>query len=77
MRLISIKPSTKAEKKLMAHFLMDDGKGVTVHFGTKGYDDYTLKKDKEQRDRYRKRHSGDKINVPNTISNTRESTIKT
>ena len=40
----------------MAHFLSDDGKTTTIHFGAKGYDDYTLKKDKDQRYRYRQRH---------------------
>lgn len=66
MKLLKIQPSIRPDKKLMAHFLSDDGKTTTVHFGAKGYDDYTLKKDKEQRDRYRKRHQGDRINVPNT-----------
>ena len=43
MRLISIKPSTKAEKKLMATF-ENNGRKKIIHFGAKGMDDYTLKK---------------------------------
>jgi len=65
MRLISVKPSTKAEKKLMATF-ENNGRSKTIHFGAKGMDDYTLKKDKEQRRLYRSRHRSDKINVPDT-----------
>jgi hypothetical protein len=30
-----------------------------VHFGQENADDYTITKDKEQRDRYRKRHKKD------------------
>ena len=43
------------QKKWTAIF--DNGKRVS--FGAKGYDDYTLTKDKDQRDRYRKRHEKD------------------
>ena len=53
MKLLSVKKSTRKGKKLMAEF--DDG--TTTHFGAIGYDDYTLKKDKDQRDRYRARHA--------------------
>jgi len=71
MQLISIKPSTKADKKLMATFLSEAGnnkgsRNKTIHFGAKGMDDYTLKKDTEQRRLYRQRHRGDRINIPDT-----------
>jgi len=56
MKLLSVKKSTRKGKKLMATF--DDG--TTTHFGATGYDDYTLKKDKDQRDRYRARHASGK-----------------
>lgn len=56
MKLLSVKKSTRKGKKLMAEF--DDG--TTTHFGATGYDDYTLKKDKDQRDRYRARHASGK-----------------
>jgi ABC-type sulfate transport system substrate-binding protein len=64
MKLISITESTKPDKKLMAVF-DNDGRKKTTHFGAKGMDDYTLTKDKEQRDRYRTRHAKDlKSNDP-------------
>ena len=58
MKLISIKPSTKSDKKLMATF-ENDGRTKTIHFGSKGMDDFTKTKDEEQRARYRQRHKKD------------------
>ena len=58
VKLISIKESDKPDKKLMATF-ETDGRTKTTHFGSKGMDDYTITKDKEQRDRYRQRHKKD------------------
>ena len=55
MKLLEVKPSTQKNKKYMAVF--DDG--TTTHFGSAGMDDYTITKDKEQRDRYRTRHKKD------------------
>ena len=43
----------------MAIFTKDNGRTKTVHFGQAGADDYTIKKDKEQRKRYRDRHQKD------------------
>lgn len=54
-----IKKSNKAGKKLMAVFTKDNGRTKTTHFGAAGMDDYTLKKDKDQRKRYRTRHQKD------------------
>ena len=59
MKLLSITPSTKPEKKLMAKFQTDSGRSKTTHFGAKNMGDYTLTHDKEQRDRYRTRHAKD------------------
>jgi len=59
MKLLSVTPSTKADKKLMAKFETDTGRTKTVHFGAKGMDDYTITHDKEQRTRYRTRHAKD------------------
>jgi hypothetical protein len=59
MKLLSIKPSTKADKKLMATFENDNGRTKTTHFGASGMDDYTKTHDKAQRDRYRTRHAKD------------------
>jgi hypothetical protein len=55
VKLLSVKPSTRPDKKLMATF--DDG--TVTHFGAKGMNDYTLTGDKEARDRYRARHKKD------------------
>ncbi len=54
-----VKKSNKPGKKLMAVFTKDNGRTQTTHFGSAGMDDYTLKKDKEQRKRYRSRHKKD------------------
>lgn len=59
MKLLSVKPSTKADKKLMATFENDNGRTKTTHFGASGMDDYTKTHDKAQRDRYRTRHAKD------------------
>lgn len=58
MKLLKIGKSDKPDKKLMATF-ETNGRTKTTHFGSKGMDDYTLTKDKEQRDRYRQRHKKD------------------
>ena len=64
-KLVSIKPSTKSGKKLMATFENKKNKRQSVtYFGASGYDDYTTKKDKEQRARYRSRHKGDNLSNP-------------
>lgn len=54
-----VKKSTKAGKKYMAIFTRDNGRNKTTHFGSAGMDDYTIKKDKQQRKRYRDRHQKD------------------
>jgi len=52
---VVIKNSTKSGKKLMAVFTRD-GRTKTIHFGQRGADDYTIKKDTAQRKRYLDRH---------------------
>jgi hypothetical protein len=59
MKLLEIKESTKAGKKMMATFETDTGRKRTTHFGASGMDDYTLTKDTAQRERYRTRHKKD------------------
>ena len=56
MKLLKITDSTKPEKKMMAVFETESGRTKTIHFGSRGMDDYTLTKSKEQRDRYLNRH---------------------
>jgi len=61
MKLLFIKPSTNQDKKLMAKF-ENNGRTKTIHFGAKGYMDYTkyYAKDpaeaKIKRDAYDARH---------------------
>jgi hypothetical protein len=62
MKLVSITKSDRDGKKYKAVF--EDPK-KTTHFGQSGSDDYTITKNKEQRDRYRERHKKDlKTNDP-------------
>ncbi len=69
MKLIKVVKSDKPLKKWTAIFRKDDGKEKKVHFGFYNVkdlkNDYTLHKDKERRERYRKRHAKDlKTNDP-------------
>ena len=66
MKLVKVVKSDAKGKKYTAVFCMckgtsccKDGDKKKVHFGSEGMDDYTITKDKEQRDRYRKRHKKD------------------
>lgn len=59
MKLLDIDISNRRDKKFKAIFEMDNGRKKVVHFGAKGMDDYTITKDKEQRERYRMRHKKD------------------
>jgi hypothetical protein len=67
MKLIKIVESTKPDKKMMAVFENENGRTKTIHFGSRGMDDFTLTKDKEQRERYIARHSANEdFNKPDT-----------
>ena len=60
MKLEKVVKSDAKGKKFTAYFCMCEGvskcsKKKKVHFGSEGMDDYTITKDKEQRDRYRAR----------------------
>jgi len=59
MKLLSVKPSTRAGKKLMATFETPEGRKRTTHFGAAGMDDYTKTRDVGQRAKYRARHRKD------------------
>ena len=56
MKLISITPSDKPEKKLKATF-ENDGRTKTTHFGAAGMTDFTKSKDEARKARYLARHS--------------------
>lgn len=56
---VQIKKSTRKEKKYMAIFTNSDtDRTKTVHFGAKGYSDFTQHKDNERKQRYIERHRG-------------------
>lgn len=52
LKLVSIKKSTRSEKKYMATF----NDGTVTHFGAAGMSDYTKHKDYERKQRYINRH---------------------
>jgi len=63
MYLLSVKPSTRKHKKYQASFCLCSKKNAckgtnhkVVHFGQKGYEDYTTHKDEGRRNAYRDRH---------------------
>lgn len=64
MKLIKIVKSSKAGKKMEAHFLTDKNRTKVVHFGSAGMDDFTLTKDVAQQHRYKQRHANDNLNDP-------------
>jgi hypothetical protein len=55
VRIVKIDPANDGVKKWIATF--DDGK--KTKFGAAGADDYTITRDKKQRDLYRARHRKD------------------
>ena len=59
MKLVSVTKSPKPEKKWRATFESDSGSVKHTDFGAAGMDDFTITKDKEQRERYRDRHEKD------------------
>jgi len=63
VKLLKVVKSDKPTKKWTAIFKMDNGKEKKTNFGFKNpkdlNNDYTLHKDKERRERYRKRHKKD------------------
>jgi len=51
--------SGRENKKFVASFEDEQGRGRTVHFGDSRYEDYTQHRDRERRARYRARHARD------------------
>lgn len=56
MKLLSIKPSYRATKKLMATFSIDDATKV-IHFGSLGSETFLDHKDELKKINYLKRHA--------------------
>ena len=65
---VIIKESTQPKKKLMAIFFSKEGKKLkTIHFGARGYTDYTLSGDEKKKAAYIKRHQArENFNDPMT-----------
>lgn len=53
---VKITRSNSKTKKLQAVFTLKNGKTKTIHFGAKGYSDYTQHKDAARKQRYITRH---------------------
>ena len=63
---VVFKKSKSKNKKMTAVFYNKKNKKIkTTHFGQAGADDYTKKKDKNQRQRYIKRHTNARENHNN------------
>jgi len=60
-KLDSVTPAGDGTHKWKAVFTREDGRKKTTLFGSAGMDDYTIKGDKEQRERYRDRHRKDLV----------------
>ena len=59
MKLLRVEKLSGDTHKYKAVFQGDNGRERSTKFGASGMDDYTLTHDKEQRERYRTRHSKD------------------
>jgi len=59
VKLDSVTRAGDGTHKWKAVFTREDGRKKTTLFGSAGMDDYTIKGDKEQRERYRDRHRKD------------------
>lgn len=57
--LTSIRKAVDGIHKYVATFEMESGRTRRTPFGALGMDDYTITHDREQRDRYRRRHAKD------------------
>jgi hypothetical protein len=68
LKLRTIRPSRKPEKKYDAVFVTEKGREKVVSFGAAGMSDFTKHKDKTRRARYLKRHAGmgESWNKPDT-----------
>lgn len=55
VKIVKLEQADDGKHKWIAYF--DDGR--KTRFGADGMDDYTITKDKEQRERYRERHRKD------------------
>jgi hypothetical protein len=67
MKLESITESPNEKKKLKAIFRLDNNRTKTIHFGAKGYEDFTQHKSEERKNSYLARHgANENFNNPLT-----------
>jgi hypothetical protein len=64
VKLLTIKKSTRKDKKLMATF----DNGIITHFGATGYNDYTITNDDERKRLYLIRHGAEDWTNPTKAS---------
>ena len=65
MKLYTLYKSSLSTKKYDVYIENPDtGRTKKISFGAKNYEDYTIHKDKDRREKYRSRHSKDNINNP-------------
>lgn len=56
VKLVSVTPSDKPDKKLHVKLESDSGREKNLHIGAKGMDDFTKTHDEAQKQRYIERH---------------------
>ena len=56
MYKVLLSPSSRQEKKLMVRIYKNNRRIKTIHFGQKGYEDYTIHHDENRKKKYIKRH---------------------
>ena len=54
--IVYFRKSTNPSKKYMVTIIDETNKSKTIHFGSADHEDYTIHKDKERMERYKKRH---------------------
>ena len=57
VKLLSVSPSSDADKKYDVKLETDSGREKTVRIGAKGMDDFTKTRDEDQKARYIARHA--------------------
>jgi len=63
----TLQDGTAKGKRYKATFYDEDGKKIkTAQFGSSSHENFTIHRDKQRRELYRKRHANDKIDEPMT-----------
>jgi len=57
MEFVLIQSSNPKKKWMVKYINQKTGREKTLHFGAKDYEDYTIHKDPDRKDRYIQRHS--------------------